>query len=244
MRRLLIRPGAIGDCIVSLPALEHLRTGYTEVWVSGQNAPLIQFADRVRSIASTGLDLLGIVDSPVLETLRSFDEIWSWYGTNRPEFREAVADLPFRFFPALPSDGVHAVDFYAAQAGAPQGLAPVIQCPPSERSFIAVHPFSGSPKKNWPFEHFRKLVHSVRAEWANDRYADLYQLACWLSKARAYVGNDSGISHLAAAVGTPVVAIFTATDPAVWAPRGPHTVVMQGIPSVEEVQAALHELIA
>ena len=37
---------------------------------------------------------------------------------------------------------------------------------------------------------------------------DLYELACWSAKARLYVGNDSGITHLAAAVGTPVLALF------------------------------------
>ena len=55
MRRLIIRPGAIGDCIVS-----------------------------------TGLDLVGITEPPMAE-LASFDSIVSWYGTARPEFRDAVA---------------------------------------------------------------------------------------------------------------------------------------------------------
>ena len=49
---------------------------------------------------------------------------------------------------------------------------------------------------------------------------DLYQLACWLARARIYIGNDSGITHLAAAAGAPVVALFGPTDPRVWAPRG------------------------
>ena len=52
------------------------------------------------------------------------------------------------------------------------------------------------------------------------RIDDLYELACWLARARLYVGNDSGITHLAAAVGTPVLALFGPSDPAVWAPRG------------------------
>jgi heptosyltransferase III len=52
------------------------------------------------------------------------------------------------------------------------------------------------------------------------RIDDLYELACWLAKARLYIGNDSGITHLAAAVGTPVLALFGPTDPEVWAPRG------------------------
>jgi heptosyltransferase-2 len=46
-------------------------------------------------------------------------------------------------------------------------------------------------------------------------------LAAILSRCRLYVGNDSGISHLAAALRVPTVAIFGPTDPDVWAPRGP-----------------------
>ena len=50
---------------------------------------------------------------------------------------------------------------------------------------------------------------------------DLYELACWLASARIYIGNDSGIAHFAGAAGTPVVALFGASDPRVWALRGP-----------------------
>ena len=52
------------------------------------------------------------------------------------------------------------------------------------------------------------------------RILDLYELGCWLARARLYIGNDSGISHLAAAVGTPTIVLFGPTDPAIWAPRG------------------------
>jgi ADP-heptose:LPS heptosyltransferase len=57
------------------------------------------------------------------------------------------------------------------------------------------------------------------------RFDDLYELACWLASARVYIGNDSGPAHLAAAVGTPVVALFGPSDPAVWAPRGPRVAI-------------------
>ncbi len=46
-------------------------------------------------------------------------------------------------------------------------------------------------------------------------------LAAVLCRCRLYVGNDSGVTHLAAALGVPAVAIFGPTDPRVWAPRGP-----------------------
>src|SRR5437870_13686134 len=114
MRRLLIRPGAIGDLIVSLPAMELLRAAYLEVWVAEQNVPLVRFADAVRSIGSTGLDLLELDPPPgLVERLRTFDSIVSWYGASRPEFREAVArlGLPFQFLPALPvGSKTHAID--------------------------------------------------------------------------------------------------------------------------------------
>lgn len=241
VRRLIIRPGAIGDFIVSLPALECLRAGYTEVWCAGPNVTLARFADRARSIASTGLDLLGIAQPPssLIEDLRSFDSIVSWYGANRDDFRAAVAALPFTFFRALPADAtLHAADFHLAQvrtiAACSSDGVPRIHCRGARENFAVVHPFSGSPRKNWPLEKFRRvaegLSRTMPVYWCAGpedpplpdavRFDDLYELACWLSRAALYIGNDSGVSHLAAAAGTPVLALFGPSDPAVWAPRG------------------------
>ena len=63
MRRLLVRPGAIGDCLTCFPAMEYLRTDYTEVWIPSALVSIVQFADRVRALPDTGLDLLGVVES-------------------------------------------------------------------------------------------------------------------------------------------------------------------------------------
>jgi len=60
------------------------------------------------------------------------------------------------------------------------------------------------------------------------RYDNLYELARWIAGARGYLGNDSGITHLAAAVGAPVVAISGPTEPAVWGPRGELVRVVHG----------------
>jgi heptosyltransferase-2 len=48
----------------------------------------------------------------------------------------------------------------------------------------------------------------------------LPMLAGVLSHCRLYVGNDSGISHLAAAMGVPSVVLFGPTSPVHWAPLG------------------------
>lgn len=59
----------------------------------------------------------------------------------------------------------------------------------------------------------------------------LKELIALLRQARVLVTNDSGPMHLAAAVGTPVVALFGPTDPAKTGPYGPgHTVLRSGIP--------------
>jgi hypothetical protein len=245
MRRLLIRPGALGDFVLSLPALECLAAGYTEVWAAGPHVPLVRFAGGARSIASTGLDLLelpGREPPPALaRRLASFDSIVSWYGSGRPEFRDAcrALGLPVHFFPALPEAGrVHAADFYIAQARTLNpGCGPAVPrlrgLERKKGSYAVIHPFSGSAKKNWPLERYRLLARELEregpVEWCAGpeeplagarRFADLHELAGWVAGARLYVGNDSGVTHLAAAAGAPVVALFGPSDPAVWAPRG------------------------
>ncbi len=238
-RRLLIRPGAIGDVILSLPELEAARTDYTEIWAPRVTLPLIRFADRTRAIIDTGIELVGVVEGAIVPELASFDSIYSWYGAQRSEFRDAVRHLPFTLFPALPVsvDGIPRIEV---------PKAPV-------HNFAAIHPFSGGTKKNWPIEKFREVAArlDMPVKWTAGpdeklehavRFHDLYELACWLSTARVYLGNDSGISHLAAAVGTPVVAIFLTTDPTIWAPRGPRVTVLRN-PAVDDVVQVVYAAI-
>ncbi|MCB2188669.1 MAG: hypothetical protein KQJ78_19800 [Deltaproteobacteria bacterium] len=66
------------------------------------------------------------------------------------------------------------------------------------------------------------------------------ELAARLAAARPYVGADSGPSHLAAALGAPTLAGFAATDPRIWAPRGPRARAV----AVGELAAALERLLA
>jgi len=227
MRRLLIRPGAIGDCILTFPAMEALAPA--EVWVPRAVVPLVRFAGHVEAIADTGLDWLAIpgvegLARPVLDRLAGFDEIVSWYGAGRPEFHAAVAHLPFVFHPALPP---------------PPGV-PRIPVPEVPRTRVVVHPFSGSLRKNWPLDRFETVARELNAEWAvapdgSERFSNLYDLACWLAGARVFIGNDSGVTHLASAVETPVVALFGPTDPKVWAPRGPQVEIIEK-PQIEEIE--------
>ena len=263
MRRLLIRPGAIGDCILSLPALRHLATDYTEVWVPSAVAPLITFADKVRALASTSLDLVGVGDlempQTLVQTLKSFDSVVSWYGSNRPEFREALlkVGVPCQFHAALPPPDYsgHAVDFFSSQVGAPAGLVPRIDIAPAvDRGSVVIQPFSGSARKNWPLEHYRELAARLksRVEWtagpeeplsAAVRFKSLGDLAHWLTGARLYIGNDSGITHLTAALNVRTIALFGPSPAEKWCPRGDNVTVLRCNPierlPVETVLAAV-----
>jgi lipopolysaccharide heptosyltransferase III len=104
----------------------------------------------------------------------------------------------------------------------------------------ALHPGSGDARKNWPLAGFRELAQKLEAAgWAvrwvlgpleeglalpsgaqTWREAPLGDLSAALRACRVFVGNDSGITHLAAACGCPTVALFGHTDAAIWRPRG------------------------
>ncbi len=111
---------------------------------------------------------------------------------------------------------------------------------------ILVHPGSGGAKKVWPLNNWQNLLRWIEKELsvpvilsrgpADDRLGDFYrwmstkgrpvisglpmvELAAVLSLCRAYIGCDSGVSHLAAASGTPSLVIFGPTEPGVWGPR-------------------------
>ncbi len=59
------------------------------------------------------------------------------------------------------------------------------------------------------------------------RFPNLQELADWIAASRLYIGNDSGITHLAAAAGAPVLALFGPASSPVWAPRGPNVTVLE-----------------
>jgi hypothetical protein len=133
---------------------------------------------------------------------------------------------------------------------------------------LLLHPGSGSPAKNWPVERFARVLQVLAKRWrsiavvcgpADDgvcqalraevsvpveviRPRSVLELASWLARARVFLGNDSGVSHLAAAVGAPTVALFGPTDPATWAPRGPSVQVLSFDAHPEEVAEVIDML--
>jgi len=108
---------------------------------------------------------------------------------------------------------------------------------------ILLHPGAGSPRKRWPLSRFLGLAAQIKARRFNPEFVigpaeqdllselerhgatvhrplDSRDLLDLFHPAAAYVGNDSGASHLAAWAGLPSVAIFGPTDPVRWRPLG------------------------
>jgi len=108
--------------------------------------------------------------------------------------------------------------------------------------FILLVPGSGSPRKNWPAAKFAELAlrlpkdcsaaillgpaeSELESYFQGERIPmlkdlELGEVAAVAQMARGFVGNDSGVSHLAAAMQAPGVVLFGPTDPARWRPLG------------------------
>ncbi|MBI4552192.1 MAG: glycosyltransferase family 9 protein [Candidatus Latescibacteria bacterium] len=122
-------------------------------------------------------------------------------------------------------------------------------------ALMAVHPGSGGRWKCWPPDRYAALIDALHtrnipsllsagpadAEVVNAIRAsltratplianqlDLPLLAAVLVRCRGMIGNDSGMTHLAAAAGVPTIALFGPTDPAVWGPRGQQVTILWG----------------
>lgn len=131
------------------------------------------------------------------------------------------------------------------------------------KPFVVVHPGSGGSAIDWPEEHFSELARRISERVAvvvSGRDSDPVQevsrragVAAWpqgnlrefialLACADALVSIDTGPMHIASALGTPTVSIFSplrSVSPRRWAPRGNLSVVLK--PGVVECERCLRD---
>lgn len=295
-RILIIRGGAIGDFILTLPVLAALRVQFpsAEVHVLGyprvaQLAVAGGLAKEARAIDSRALAGFfarkGELAPEWRDYFASFAVIISYLYDPDGYFQANVArctKAPFIAGPHRPDDaaGIHATDVLlkplerlAIFDADPHPYLSLSLPPSSLAPQLALHPGSGSEKKNWPEAYWAALLKRVVAgtnlplllvggEVEGDRLqrlastlpanrvevlqsVPLVDLARRLAACRAFVGHDSGITHLAGAIGLPGLVLWGDTARAVWAPRNPALRVLsstQGLAglAVDEVLDALH----
>lgn len=124
----------------------------------------------------------------------------------------------------------------------------------SSEPLAVVHPGSGSPYKCCAPETLAAVVDGLRVEGVSPvvvqgpadaaevrkflaitqptvrllQDLELQVIAGVLSQCRLFLGHDSGLTHLAACLGVPTVAMFGPTDCRRWAPVGPRVTVVSG----------------
>lgn len=123
----------------------------------------------------------------------------------------------------------------------------------SDRQCVVIHPGSGGLKKCWHLDNFLAVAQVLQLKGLQvlfllgpaefDRFStakidrinnisrslsslSLTQVLALLSCADTFIGNDSGITHLAAGLGVPVFVLFGPTNPSLYGPIGPKVTVL------------------
>lgn len=276
---LVIRGGAIGDFILTLPVLSALRMQFPDAHLEVLGYPqVVQLAlaaglvDRVQPIEARALASFFARYGELPEDLRDyfseFNIILSYLFDPDDIFRTNVARCsPAQFIqaPHRPNEAefVHATHVFLKPLERLAIFEPdatprlTFHVPRLTPPCLALHPGSGSERKNWPQTKWSALIgrllattelqlllvggeaEGVRLEQlATGRPADrlrvarnlpLVELAQQLKSCVAFVGHDSGITHLAAALGLPCLVLWAESVEEIWRPQG------QGITIVRDL---------
>jgi len=272
---LVIRGGALGDFILTLPAIRLLSEGLdsAQIHILGYS-PMIQLA----TLAGLAVETRRIEHTPLARFFvpnAALDDEWQRYFASFDVIISYLHDPEGIFRANLLRSGVKETNLYEGihqvvddpdHGHAVHQLARILESlalyliHPSatlnlkndKLSGIAIHPGSGAVWKNWPPKRWLDLLPELRQRLATDeslivisgeaeeawidnfiaeansiaapvqhwRNLPLETLAQNLANVRAFIGHDTGVSHLAAAAGAPTFALFGATNPRIWAPLG------------------------
>jgi heptosyltransferase III len=304
-RILMIRGGAIGDFVLTLPVLTALRQQFPLCHIEVLGYPHITqlalqggLADHTRSIESGALARFFALGADLDESwsayFAQFALILSYLYDPDAMFQSNVARCSRAQFVACPHRPDEQLDRHATESFLqPLERLAIFQPDPVPRlnlsapdstptqaalsRTIVLHPGSGSPNKNWPESAWHDLIAHlatlpdwefllVSGEAETDRatrlarllpanrsqhahHLPLSKLALRFSTCRAFLGHDSGISHLAAAVGLPGIVLWGPTNQVIWRPRSSRFRILQspgGLAhlDVRRVMVELNDLLA
>jgi ADP-heptose:LPS heptosyltransferase len=271
-------PGALGDFICFLPALQFLaRQGGIDLLARSEFAEIAPPGVKIRASEGHAFHRLFAEDRSDDTRLREFfapyQKIYSWTGGGQETFvrnLQSVAQGEVKIFPFRPAEAkLHQADYYirCLDRGATVPVYPRIELSAEAwgwsdefwrrhglqgKAVLAIAPGSGAREKNWPEENFLAVAQWWRRTTGGEALAlvgpveeerggaerlakscrmarglTLEQAGALLRRSDLFLGNDSGISHLAGAVGAYSVVLFGPSDPRQWAPRGKRVAVLQ-----------------
>jgi heptosyltransferase III len=272
LKILILRAGALGDLILTLPVLREIRVNFPKaevvLWGIFPQARLAapEFVDLAERLDALELSPL-FVDGPLSQTVRNkldgFDLAVSFLSDPDSVITRNLTEAGVKKVVAVAGkigSEIHAV-FHLAEVLGQLGLTlhdPVprlsVGPKPAHSSKLVFHVGSGSPLKNWPIDRWIQLTQvldpfftdfllvggeadegAARDFLAGSRMkslrtllkASLVDLSRALNECTVFIGHDTGVTHLAAAIGIPTIALFGPTNPDVWAPLGRHVTVLR-----------------
>ena len=287
-RILVIRGGAIGDFILTLPAIAALRRQFPQAHLEVLGYPHIAglalaggLVNRVQSIEAQALAGFfargGELAEHLADYFSDFDLILSYLYDPDGIFQTNVGFCTGAQFIVCPHRaneraGVHAAKVYleplerlAIFDADPIPHLPLNPDCSTDRP-LALHPGSGSERKNWPEAKWAELLQHLsgvpdlhllvvggeaeggrlqrltatlppaRAQVAMS--LPLAELARRLAGCRAFIGHDSGISHLAAAVGLPCLLLWGDTAEEIWRPPSKEVDVLRHVDGLARLSVA------
>jgi heptosyltransferase-3 len=263
-RVLVIRGGAVGDFILTLPALRLLREGLPGNSIEVLGYPGIAslavaagLADRVRALEHGGMARLfargATIDPELAAYLAGFNLVISYLYDPDGIFRDNLARAGVKTLLEGPHQVQPGQGHAAVQLARPLERLALFpedgdwrrpffphQQPAGGERKVALHPGSGSERKNWPLERWLEVADGLRGAgcrvvwitgeaeeargvrlpsgWEIWHQRPLPELAGLFGGCTGFLGHDSGMSHLAAACGLPCLLLFGPTDPEIWAP--------------------------
>lgn len=286
---LVIRGGAIGDFVLTLPVFAALRRQFPQAQLEVLGYPHIAslalaggLVDAVRSIEARPLAGFfarrGQLDAQLAGYFKSFAIIFSYLYDPDEIFRENVGLCSAAQFvqgPHRPDEklSLHATEVFLKPlerlAIFDPSPAPRLELrvansdSENKQSRLALHPGSGSEQKNWPEKNWSLLIAHLlavtdfnlllvggEAEGARlERLADkippgriqlarnlpLPELARRLQACDGFIGHDSGITHLAAAMSVPCFALWGASNETVWRPLGERVTIFRPTEGLERL---------
>jgi ADP-heptose:LPS heptosyltransferase len=295
-RILCIHQGALGDFILSLPAVKALREYLQPRWLEIMGHPWIlplvsepPYADAVIDINRAQMALLFQEEAALPEELQTYLSAFdaAFYFGRSTTFAHNLQREGIRktfILPPFPEERQHLIDHHLASMqalGITTASATPVLFPRGEEkeeaevffrergweshTIIALHPGAGGSNKVWSPRRFAALgrilakgrakllilqgpadkgaVREVVANLNGTPHLIVHDvpittLAALLNRASLFIGNDSGVSHLAAALGIWTLALFGPTDPVVWAPRGERAFYLKKGGSLDTIEVA------
>lgn len=271
-KALVYHSGALGDFITTVPAIDYWKRQHKNFKVILLGDPLIGRFATEAAIVHGFMDINQSRHAALFsdkfrreisDFLAPFSYVIAFAGPDSPFVANLhVSNIPYASQPPFPRDRTHAVDYHLSffcdgpklskEDKIPRIALPIDAlaehgaCIPMETGCCAIHPGSGSVKKNWPFERFLAVARGMREKgrsiiwiagpaeqglvFPTSDYLFVNQpllaLGALLCRCGLYIGNDNGVTHLAAALGCRTIALFGPSDPAVWAPRGTNVKVL------------------